>query len=333
MMELKMAVGPIEWDGLVEGSPHGTLFHTWDWLKIVEKNTGCILYPLMLYRGTNLIAIYPIFLKRKGFMKLALSPPPKAYLLYLGPVIRDYEILKQDKKENIFIQIQEEVDRFLFKELKCNYVRIRSSPGLFDSRPFRWAGYHIEPYYTYRLDLTKGLDNTWEQFDRKLRVDINRAKREGVTVEEGNEGDIEFILSSLSRRFKEQGFTPSDYSEYLSELYNKFYPREMKIYIAKYKGNKVGGTISLFYRDIMYLWVGIPKADLKGISPNDLVQWEAINWACNNGCKYYEEMDAGDDPRLRHFKSKYNPELAIWYVATKYSSNLYKMAEILIKHL
>jgi lipid II:glycine glycyltransferase (peptidoglycan interpeptide bridge formation enzyme) len=75
----------------------------------------------------------------------------------------------------------------------------------------------------------------------------------------------------------------------------------------------------------------VPKAELKGISPNDLVQWEAINWACNNGYKYYEEMDAGDDPRLRHFKSKYNPELAIWYTAIKYSSRLYEVGERLIK--
>ena len=54
----------------------------------------------------------------------------------------------------------------------------------------------------------------------------------------------------------------------------------------------------------MYLWVGIPKTDLVGISPNDLIQWEAIKWAQTNGLEYYEEMDAGDDPRLRSFQIK-----------------------------
>ena len=107
----------------------------------------------------------------------------------------------------------------------------------------------------------------------------------------------------------------------------------MKIYIAKYKGEKVGGTISLCYKDIMYLWVGVSKSDLKGISPNDLTQWEAIKWACNNGYKYYEEMDAGDDPRLRYFKSKYNPELVIWYSAIKHASFIYKIAEKSIKYI
>ncbi len=83
----------------------------------------------------------------------------------------------------------------------------------------------------------------------------------------------------------------------------------------------------------MYLWVGIPKSDLAGISPNALIQWEAIKWAYMNGLEYYEEMDAGDDPRLRYFKSKYNPDLVIWYSAQKYSSNLYKLGEAFFNFL
>jgi len=83
----------------------------------------------------------------------------------------------------------------------------------------------------------------------------------------------------------------------------------------------------------MYLWVGIPKSDLVGISPNALIQWEAIKWAHAHGLRFYEEMDAGDDPRLRYFKSKYNPELVIWYSATKYSSIVYQAGEKLFNLL
>ena len=79
----------------------------------------------------------------------------------------------------------------------------------------------------------------------------------------------------------------------------------------------------------MYLWVGIPKSDLAGISPNALIQWEAIRWARKNGLEYYEEMEAGDDPRLIHFKAKYNPDLVIWYSAVKYTSCVYRAGETL----
>lgn len=326
-------VDSVEWDNIVATNAHGTIFHRWKWLKIVEKNTNSIFYPIMVYKGTTLVGIYPIFIQEKGFIKLAFSPPSGAYLIYLGPVINNYENLKQDKKESIFMHLQEEMDKFIFSDLNCKYSRIRSPPGLYDSRPLRWSGYKVEPLYTYRIDLTGGEKKVWEQFDRQLRVTINKAIREGVTVEEGNKNDIDFIHESLLRRFNEQGSRSKDHLKYLSDLYDEFHPNNMKIFIAKYNGEKIGGMFSLFYKDIMYLWVGVSKSDLKGISPNDLTQWEAIKWACNNGYKYYEEMDAGDDPRLRYFKSKYNPELVIWYSAVKHSSFVYKIAEKTIKFI
>jgi len=328
-LELKIANenDAAEWDRIVGASAHSTIFHTWKWLKIVEKQTRTRLYPIMAYRGTTIKGIYPIFLKKKGFIKLAYSPPPNAYLFYLGPVIPGYESLKQDKKESTLIQLQEDVDRFLFSGLGCKYVRIRSSPGLPDFRPFKWRGYGVEPMHTYRINLRGGAEHVWEQFDRKLRVDINRTAREKVKVEEGSMEDLEFIYSSFYRRLKELGWHTSDYNGYLVELYKEFHPDNMKIFIANYKEERVGGVILLCYKDTMRLWMGTIKSNLKGLSPNDLAQWESIKWACSHGFNYYENIDNGCDPRLRPFKSKYNPELAIWFSLDKYSSNLYSIVK------
>lgn len=317
------------WNNLVRSSKHGTIFHTLEWLRLAEKQSGSELVPCMFFKGSQLVAIYPFFIKKQGPIKLALSPPPKTYMLYLGPVIADYDSMKQDKKESTYLHIQEEIDKFIFGKLGCKYSRIRSSPGIYDSRPLRWSGYTVDPLYTYRINLTKGIDNVWEQFDRKLRVEINKAVREGVTVRMGDKGDLEFIHTSLYSRYIEQGLSPVNYNNYLLDLYEKFYPENLKIFVVEYKGRRLGGTINLCYEKGMYLWVGIPKIDLPGLSPNDLVQWEAIKWACANGLEFYEEMDAGDDPRLRYFKSKYNPDLAIWYSATKYSSIIYRAGELL----
>jgi lipid II:glycine glycyltransferase (peptidoglycan interpeptide bridge formation enzyme) len=315
------------WDELVISSSYGTIFHTITWLRLAEEQSNSVLFPCMFYKGAQLVAIYPIFIKKQGIINVALSPPSRSYMLYLGPVIADYDTLKQDKKESTYIQIQKELDNFIFKIKGCKYARIRSSPGLYDSRPLRWSGYIIEPFYTYRIDLTKGIDHIWEQFDRKLRVEINKAERDGVTIRTGNKGDLDFIYDSLYKRYKEQGIKSSDNRKYLLSIYDKFYPENLKIFVAEYKGQRIGGTINLCFKNIMYLWVGIPKSDLIGISPNALIQWEAIKWAEANGLVYYEEMDAGDELRLRYFKSKYNPELVIWYAATNYSSFFYKIVE------
>ena len=313
------------WDDLVISSPCGTLFHTVRWLRVVQKHAKAEFHPLMFYKGTQLVAIYPLFIQKKGLTKVALSPPTRSYMLYLGPVISAYESMKQDRKESTYIRIQQEMDNYIFKTQGCRYARIRSSPGLYDSRPLRWSGYSVEPLYTYRIDLTQGIDHVWEQFDRKLRVEIHKAQREGVTVRQGDRDDLEFIHDSLYSRYTKQGVSAVNYKNFLQDLYDQFYPENLKIFVAEYNGNRIGGTINLVFKNGMYLWVGIPKTNLVGISPNDLIQWEAIQWAQKNGLMYYEEMDAGDNPRLRYFKSKYNPELLIWYGATKYSSSIYEV--------
>ena len=163
----------------------------------------------MLYKGTQLVAIYPLFIQKMGMVNVALSPPSRSYMLYLGPVIADYESMKQDKKESTYIRIQQEMDNYIFKTEGCGYARIRSSPGLYDSRPLRWSGYAVEPLYTYRINLTQGIDRVWEQFDRKLRVEIHKAQREGITVRTGDRNDFEFIHDSLYLRYEKQGLPGS----------------------------------------------------------------------------------------------------------------------------
>lgn len=315
------------WDDLVLSSPHGTIFHTVRWLEIVRDRTNAEFLPLMFYQGNTLVAIYPIFLKKQGFIKVALSPPSRSYMLYLGPVIAEYESLKQDKKESTYILIQDALDTFIFKTKGCKYARIRSSPGLYDSRPLKWSGYTVEPYYTYRIDLTRGIDYVWEQFEKKLRMKINKTIKEGVTVRAGEKDDIEFIHEMLFKRYAEQGISPTDYKNFLMAIYQKFFPSTLKIFVAEYQGQRVSGNILLCHEKILYSWVGLPKTQFPSISPNDLIQWETIKWAQANGFEYFEMMDSGDDPRLRPFKSKYNPDLVIWYAATKYSSSIYKIGE------
>jgi hypothetical protein len=308
------------WDRTVMASAHGTIFHLWSWLKIAEVQSSTQFYPLCAYKGSELVAVYPIFIGKKGFFRIAYSPPPATYLLYLGPVILGYEDLKQDKKESLFTELQKEVDQYIFSNLKCSVSRIRTTPGLFDSRPLKWNGYLVDPLYTYRVDLSKGKDYVWSQFDRKLRVEINRAVREQIIVRNGTREDLLYILESLQLRFKQQGLSPRSYEKYLGELYDQFAPESLKLTIAESDGQRVGGMVSVVSQNGMALWIGIPKSPLKGISPNDLVQWTLIQQACDKGLQYYELMDAGDNPRLIPFKAKYNPQPHIWYSATKYSN-------------
>ena len=315
-----------EWNKPAENGQRGTVFHTWKWLKIIEKYTKSEFYPIIGLKGTTTIGIYPLFYQKKFLFKSVFSPPPKVAVPYLGPVIVDYNKLKQDKKESIFIEFQKKVDEFIESELKPHYTLISSPPNLPDSRPFKWTGYRVEPKYNYVIDLSKGVDDVWKKFERNLRQNINRAVRRGIYVEGGSKEELEWIYDAIAMRYVEQGRVVSISKRYLLDLYNSFYPQNMKIFVAKHDGDFVGGVVDIYYGSNVVSWLGNIKANVGGVSPNDLLQWESIKYAIEHGLKYYEEMGANTE-RLCHYKSKYNPDLSICFSAKKYSSIMSEWAE------
>ena len=327
-MELKKASEEDKelWNQLVDRSAHSTLFHRWEFLKIVEKHTGSKLYPMIGYKGTTPVGVYPVFLQRKPFTNIITSPPSGALLLYLGPLLADQERLKQSTKESLFLEMQKEMNRFI-EGLKYNYARIRPAPRVDDARPFQWTGYKVEPLYTYILDLSKGADSVWKSIGDTTRVSVIKARKKGVTVREGGKSDLEFVRKLVAERLCEQGHSTNDYRKYLEDVFDTFHPGNFRIFIGEYDGKPVGGVTLICYKGRASFWLGMPKTELKGVYPNDLIMWESMQWACQNGYKEYELMCAGDDPRLRHFKSKFNPELTLWYSAEKYSSAYYSMLE------
>ncbi len=133
-----------EWDSIISKSPHGTLFHQWDWLKITEKHTQINSYiPLIGIKGSTPIGVFPLFFQKKGPFRMVFSPPPHAALFYLGPVMAGYDTLKQEKRENNYIEFQKSVEHFIKNDLKAHYISISLSPALQDPRPFTWSGYQL----------------------------------------------------------------------------------------------------------------------------------------------------------------------------------------------
>ncbi|EHQ34324.1 GNAT family N-acetyltransferase [Methanoplanus limicola] len=325
-MEIKLCNDNLSdiWDKSVLSSEYGTIFHKWNFLRIAEKYSGSSLLGLMIYQGTELKAIYPVFLKNRSAFNIAMSPVSRSFMYYLGPLFVDYENLKQRKKETRFINVQQIVDELLFSELGCRYARIRLVPGYYDSRPLSWSGYDVKPLYTTRIDLKRDIDDIWNDFDKRIKGTIKKADSNGIQVNLGDLEDMRYIFQSLSERLKDQNLRPSGNWEFIYEIYNEYNNKNLNVFIAKENKKRIGGIISLYFKGIFFLWIGTLKNPGCSISPNELLVWESLKWAKEHGLKYFENMDSGSDPRLRFFKSKFNPEPVIWHSAEKYSPKYLK---------
>ena len=307
------------WDTLVEKSPHGTIFHTWRLLNIVKKHTKNKFYPIIGFKGTTPIGVYPLFFQKRFFLKMVFSPPPHAAVPYLGPAFVDYDKLKQSKKESLFIEFQKSVNDFISSELGGDYTHISVSPALMDSRPLKWTGYKIKPRYSYMIDLSIGMDALWKNITKNLRNDINRAKREGVHVECGLKNEMFDIYDLLVRRYAEQGKMVNVSREYLQEIYETLYPENLGITVVKHNGELVTGGIHLYYKDRAYFWIGNPKPYCELTNTNELLTWESIKNASEKGYKYYEIIGIATTEGLHRHYSKLNPNFSAYYSAVKRS--------------
>lgn len=315
------------WDKIVESSPHGTLFHTWKCLKIIEKYSKTKLYPVMVVKGIVPIGCIPLFYQKKLWMKLLFCPPPHVALSSLGPVLVDYDKLKQSERESTLREFQKKVDEFIVSEIKPDYTTL-SSASLDDARCYKWSGYYVEPTYNYIFRLNNELDKIWSNIKKNTKQDIQRAKRRGFSVREGNKEDMLRIYELMVERYAEQNRKVNVPKEYLVEMYEALYPSNLRIFVVEQEENFITGDIDVYFNDKCITWIGNPKAVEHA---NDLLTWECLKWAYDNGYKYYAIMGAAGVERLHSFYSKFNPDLVVSFSAKKYSSFASKLISDIVE--
>jgi hypothetical protein len=314
-LEIMNASDAQKWDEAVMSSPNGTLYHSWSWLKIAERHSGCKLFPLAFYYSGDEepFGLLPLFYKEKMGIKMMFSPPPGSAVT-LGPVllIKDY---KQHKSELAYIDFQSSVDRFI-RRLGANYTLIVTSPGLLDIRPFSWAKYEVSPVYTYRIDLKPGLNAVWENLSKSLRTNIRNASKRGITVAESSGTEaVETLFNSVKQRYTRQHLKLPLEADYLKELFNKL-GESLKLYLAMYNHEAVGASSCVVYRDTVTSWVGGARAESNNIEANELLTWCTIEKAIRGGYRWFE-IEGGNTRHLCDSKSRYCPSVEIYFQIKK----------------
>jgi hypothetical protein len=329
-MEIKIASDSDEqkWDEIVGRASNGELFHTWKWLKTIEKYSTQkrggkpTFYPVFLMEKEKIVGIYPLFLFRNPFVTSCYSPPSNVDTLYLGPLFPEIDKLLPAKKQIFLHDVQITVDRFIRNDLKANYIQISTPPGFDDCRFFKWAGYETEARYTAYLDLGNGTDLIWKNLNRSTRQSIEKAKKEGVEIIEGDREDIGFIYDLLKERNR-----IASPREFLDSVFSTFSQGYLRVLIAKVGSERLSGIITVMYKDKVTFWIGAPKCSYKGASPNELLLWEAITWSEANNFKRFE-IEGADDYSLFPFKRKFNAKPVIYFQMKWLSPTLRFLASI-----
>lgn len=303
-----------KWDDFVDSSPEAWLYSRSFFIdKMEESSLRNISFALMTDSG-EIQSICPLFLYSEYTFSLILlvrfvqkvickilrmlKLPAlfrKNYLStgYSGIALKS-GISKRNKKKN-FKQIIKVIDDISAK-YKAGYFEVRNV----DIAPINddfltlyssllSAGMHVTSYYPIRLfsrvDLSLDVKQIWSGIDEDCRAEINRAKRENVTILINPDNALERFYNIHCISWNRTAGFHHPLSHFLEE--EKAFKSNIYYFIALNDGKDIAAIIIHVYKNSVFYASGCSLSEGQSVKPNNFLLYSAIMWAKEQGLKWF----------------------------------------------
>jgi lipid II:glycine glycyltransferase (peptidoglycan interpeptide bridge formation enzyme) len=269
------------WDGLVARSD-GHVLQSWAWGELkslfgwrVQRVVVGSTYAQVLYRslpgGLGTIAYVP-----KGPLVDSgdLSALP-ALLQAVRPLVR--------KNRGICLKIE--------PDLKEDATLARGLRSL----GFRPSPQTVQPRRTITVDLEAEPETLLKRMKQKTRYNIRLAARRGVTVRTGDEMDLPafYDLVEITGERDDFGVHSKAYYEAVHRL---FVPSGRGcLLLAEHEGTLLAGLVVFALGGMACYMYGASSSQARNLMPTYLLQWEAMLWAKEQGCRIYDLWGVPDE--------------------------------------
>lgn len=286
-----------EWDALVAKQPHGTVFHRMVWLRMVAERRTAQLQALVVHQGEEAVGVFPLFVRRRGLFRIAMSPPPQAATPYLGPLVPAQLIAP------VVAALRQRL-----RTQRISYFEIRFQPEP-DAAGRSTPGFEMEKRATFLLDLRPGPDQLWaKSLSSSCRRAIRKATNSGVQIVEGDlEENLDRYFDMAKQVYAKSNRPPSlDRNDYAALAALARSGGGVKVLFAYHEGRLVSGGIFPYDERTIYYLDGASDLTGQDVRPNNLLHWEVIRWACEQGLSSYDMVGAGIESIAR-FKRGFGP--------------------------
>jgi lipid II:glycine glycyltransferase (peptidoglycan interpeptide bridge formation enzyme) len=199
------------------------------------------------------------------------------------------------KQRAIFIKIDPDVARSRGLEPVVPESTGEEFLADLQNRGWQFSDDQIQFRNTVELDLQRDEDEILGAMKSKTRYNIRLAGRKEVLVRRGTPADFRLIADMYETTAERNEFTIRPPGYYL-DAWESFYEAGMaQPFIAEYEGLPLGAVIVVKYGGRAIYMYGASTNRERNRMPNYLLQWEAIRWAKEQGCKIYDFWGAPDE--------------------------------------
>jgi FemAB-related protein (PEP-CTERM system-associated) len=260
---VSIADSAAEWNTYVDAQAGATGYHAWEWRHVFEQAFGHEAVYLVARRERRAVGVLPVVLFRSAlFGRFAVSLP---FVNYGGMLADDDEA-----SEALLAQARSLLARRGARHLELRH-RIRQLPAL----PAK------DHKVTLLLDLPATEEACWQGLDRKVRNQVRKAEKSGLTATVGGRSLLPEFYAVFARNMRDLG-TPVYSPRFFDAIFAHVESR-VRVVLVRLGSEVIAAGITHTHRHVMEMpWASSLK-ERRDLCPNNLLYWTVIREAIRTG--------------------------------------------------
>ncbi|MHB8481173.1 MAG: FemAB family XrtA/PEP-CTERM system-associated protein [Nitrospiria bacterium] len=258
-----------QWDKYVLNHPDATGYHQLAWCRVIQESFGhrpvCLMARDEEGKVRGLLPL--VFMSSRLFGSFLVSIPFVNY----GGLLAD-----EATAGTSLLEMAMEVARdYGVKHIELRHQRELSSGWL--TRQHK---------VSMRLALPSDFQKLWDQFPAKLRSQIRRAQKEGMTVQVGGDELLNDFYKVFSRNMRDLG-TPVYSRGFFKNILKRF-SKDARICAVYFKGSPVAAGFLYGFRQFLEIPWASSDRRFNRLAPNMLLYNSALEYACQRGFQVFD---------------------------------------------
>lgn len=280
-----------DWNAPLARLPAAHVLQTWEW-GAFKAHYGWRAARFLWLEENKPAAATSVLTRRLGRWPAAVTYVPK------GPAL-DFDDTRLLARVLAHLEAVGRRERALFVKIDPD-VQVHTATGQAVAQTLRRRGWcasreQIQFRNTICVDLTPGPDELLAAMKPKWRYNVRLARRKGVAVRKGTSADLPLLYRLYAETARRDGFVIRP-EPYYQDAWGAFVDAGLaQPLIAEVAAEPVAMVVIFrFARRAWYMY-GASRAMHREKMPNHLLQWEAMQWAREQGCAVYDMWGAPDE--------------------------------------
>lgn len=286
------------WDAYVRSHPEATGYHRWAWRTVFARGLGHATSYLLAFDGPAVVGVLPLVEVRSWLFGRALSSLP--YVNY-GGVLADSDAIAH--------HLVEYAAR-LADERRLSHVLLRHRRRVLPDLPVRTHK------VTMTMPLGGSVDGMWQALDRKVRNQVRKGEKSGLTVVTGGEELLDEFYGVFATNMRDLG-TPVYGRELFQEVLAAE-PVDARLHVVRLGDAPVAGALTYSFGNTIEVPSASSLKEHRALCPNHLMYWSMIRHAIGEGRTRFDFGRSTPDDGTFQFKEQWgaSPEPLYWEYRT-----------------